>query len=282
MGSVFPLAVQLYSVRDALVETPQQAIKALSHIGFTHAEGYDLIQLASIKSLLDEVSISVKSSFILWSHITGRYDLAEAINYPWLPKSYGIEYALEQAKSLGLESVVCGYLLPEERCSIDCFKRLAEDLNRAGESCRAMGIQLLYHNHGFEFESYEGDFIPYHYLIENTDSDSLKFEVDTLWCELAGHPVSDVFDRLGDRLASVHLKTGASVEQPLFDDQAYSFEQQDFHLGTGFVDIPSILKLALDRDLQNLYVEQEYSQDIFSSLERSANFIKNYQSEWLK
>lgn len=275
MKNAFPPAIQLYSVREQLAENPRECLAKLTELGFSQAEGYDLLQLSSIKPLLDEFSIEVKSSFLLWSHITERYDLAEKIQYPWIPGNYGIGYAIDNALELCLDTVVCGYLLPEERQSLDCYKRFSEQLNVAGEKCREAGLSLLYHNHCFEFKPFEDNSIPYHYIIENTDPKNLNFEVDVLWCELAGHRCESLFSVLDNRLKQLHLKTGSSVNEPIYDESLFTPEQQDFPLGKGFVDIRSILDFAGKLGLQRAYIEQEHSKNIYQSLAASLDFLQS-------
>ena len=178
-------SVQLYSVREHLALDPKQTIKNLKMIGINHAEGYDLEHLSELKPILSEHDIHVASSFLLWSHITGRYDLAAQIAYPWLPAERSLEQALDQAVELQLDTLVCGYLLPEERQTGEDFYRVAEQLNKVGSLCRERGLRLLYHNHCFEFKRYDTH-TGFDILIDNTDAYLVGFELDTLWCQMAG------------------------------------------------------------------------------------------------
>ncbi len=270
--------IQLWSVREQLEKDPGTCLEKISKLGFRHAEGFDLLHLNLIKPLLDRYSIEVKSSFILWAHITGRYDLAEKIQYQWMPKSYGIDYAIENALELGLDTIVCGYLLPEERQNLDDYKRLAHNLNTIGDKCRKVGLNLLYHNHTFEFEPLGSGIVPYYYLVENTEPENLGFEVDVLWAELAGQHSKNLLSTLKKRLKQIHLKTGASVGSPIYDEKLYSPAQHDYPLGTGFVDIKSIMDLSQMAGVRRYYVEQEYSKDIYDSLLTSLNFLNRYKN----
>ena len=274
----FQKGIQLWSVREQLEEDPKACLEQIAKLGYRHVEGYDLIQLSTLKPLLDELSIEVKSSFILWSHITGRYDLAEKINYQWMPKVRGVEYAIENALELGLDTIVCGYLLPQERESLDSYKQLAHKLNTIGEKCLEKGLRLLYHNHTFEFEPLEGGEVPYFFLIEQTESAYLNFEIDTLWAEIGGHHCKELICKLGTRLKQVHLKTGATNNSPLYNEKDYPPTKHDYPLGTGFVDIEGILDLAIEQGVNRFYVEQEYAQNMYNCLLTSLDFLKSYTS----
>ncbi len=269
--------LQLYSLREQLAEDAAAIISAIGKLGFTDAEGYDLIHLKSILPLLENEGITVRSSFLLWSHITGRHDLAQQIGYPWMPAHWGIDHEIELAHALGLKRLVCGYLLPEERSSFDDFKRLAEQLNKAGEACHAAGIGLLYHNHTFEFFEQEGQ-TPYTYLQDNTSPDYVGFELDVLWVQFAGWSPIDVMAALGNRLKALHLKSGAAEYLPLRDEKTLPLSGHDHPLGAGNVDIPPILDAIRDRQDVHLYIEQEYGRDLIKSLGVSLNFVRSYSS----
>ena len=268
--------VQLYSVADKLAEDARSCVARLAQIGFRRAEGFDLIQLKSIKPLLDEHGIKVTSSFLFWTHITQRYDLAEKINYPWMPSRWGIEHEIDLAHELGLSNLVHGYLLPEERQSLDDYKRLAERLDRAGEACRIGGLKLAYHNHTFEFEPLEGE-VPYEILQSHTQSNNVSFELDVLWCQMAGIDPCVLMQTLGSRLLQLHLKTGRSEVIPLYNEKELPFDGHDMPLGEGDVDIAKIVTDAHKLGIDELYIEQEFSKDIFKSLARSYGFLRAIQ-----
>ena len=265
-------SVQLYSVREALNNNVRDCLEKLRAAGFDCVEGFDLILLREQKPLLDELGFSVKSSFILWSHVTGRHDLARAIQYPWMPERWGIEYEIERALSLGLDTLVFGYMLPEERQSMDDFRRVADQLNKAGETCREAGLSLLYHNHAFEFEPRD-DLIPYLYLLENTEPELMGFELDVLWAKLSGYDPKQLMEKLGGRLKQLHLKTSRPVDIPIYDDHALGLKAHDCPLGEGIVNIKEVVEKAESQRVSRVFIEQEYGSDIFTSLKSSLDYL---------
>ena len=272
------VGLQLFSLRDFFSDDARACVASIAKIGFPKVEGYDLIHLQSIMPYLRDHGIAVNSSFLLWSHITGRRDLAEKIGYPWLPAYWGIDHEIELAHKLNLKTLVCGYLLPEERACLDDFKRLADQLNTAGEACRMAGIQLLYHNHTFEFQEMDGQ-VPYAYLQSHTSAENLGFELDVLWAQLAGFSPIDVANDLGDRLKALHLKSGACADIPLWDEKTLPLEGHDYPLGAGDVDIASILELSQARGIEHLYIEQEYGASLLESLGDSFQFVRSILGE---
>jgi hypothetical protein len=75
--------------------------------------------------------------------------------------------------------MVCAYLLDSERGTLDHYKETADKLNKGGEIAKKAGIQLCYHNHDFEFASQDGKY-PYDVLLNSTDADLVKMEMDHL------------------------------------------------------------------------------------------------------
>lgn len=269
-------SLQLYSIRKELAVDPVHSLKKVATIGYKQAEGYDLLHLAEIKPILSDLGIEVKSSMMLWSHITQRFDLVEKINYPWIPSKRGIEHEIERALALELDTLIFGYLLPEERASKDDYFVLCERLNEAEEKCREAGIRLLYHNHGFEFQALPGDVVPYDLIRENVAH--IGFELDVLWAQLAGNGLADLISKLGSRLKQLHLKSGGLVDTPQYDDQALSPSEHDYPLGTGVVNITELVGLVAHLEPDRLFVEQEYSRDMYQSLRSSFNYLVALQA----
>ncbi len=91
------------------------------------------------------------------------------------------DQAVEDAHTLGLKYMVCAWLSPAERKDLDHYKMIAGEFNKAGEKCKAAGMQLCYHNHDFEFDSAGWQIsltIPYWTI---RIRDLVKFEMDMYW-----------------------------------------------------------------------------------------------------
>ena len=74
--------------------------------------------------------------------------------------------AVDDAAEVGFKYMVCAYFAESERGDLDHYKKVAEELNNAGERCKKSGIQLCYHNHNFEFVK-QGDQYPYDILMRH-------------------------------------------------------------------------------------------------------------------
>lgn len=264
-------AVQLWSVRDQLKSEPEKTLRKLYDLGFREAEGFDLMRLAELKPILEDVGLKVRSSFLFWLHVTGNHPLAEKINYPWMPDRWGVEYEIERALRLGLDTLVIGYLLPEERESFDQIQQLTDKFNIAAEKCAEAGLRLAYHNHTFEFQPIGGT-NAYQYFLTHTEG--LGFELDTLWAQVGGNDLRSLTAMLGDRLWQLHLKDGLVGSDVLFDHHKFPTRSHHVALGKGDVGFEGVSDTIRSLGPERVFVEQEYSAELFDDLGRSRVFLE--------
>ena len=83
---------------------------------------------------------------------------------------------------------------------------LVEMLNSIGKKCNASGLQLLYHNHDFEYEKNAQGIVPIEYLIENCDPEYVNFQMDLYWVTKASADPIAYFTRYPGRFKSWHVK----------------------------------------------------------------------------
>jgi sugar phosphate isomerase/epimerase len=137
-------------------------------------------------------------------------------------------------------------------------RQLADDLamlNRSAEACAARGVQVLYHNHHWEFED-NGRVID---AVLTDGSPTLGLCPDVGWICKAGVDLTAFLDRAADRIlprdgraGAVHLKDFASPEPSL----------DTVELGEGIVPLADVARWldsnAGDADLW-LIAEQDKS-----------------------
>ena len=181
------IGLQLYTVRDAMAKDPAGTLAKVAAIGFNSVEGATYtgtqnfygMDAKSFADLLKKNNLIMPSSHYRLGEVqeNGK-DVSGTMLHGW-------NKAVDDAKTVGIKYMVCAWLDPKERGNIDHYKQLAEHLNKAGETCKASGIQLCYHNHDFEFIKDNGQ-LPYDVLLNNTDKNLVKFEVDLYWVTKAG------------------------------------------------------------------------------------------------
>lgn len=87
------------------------------------------------------------------------------------------------------------------------FERDLAQLRKAAIECRERNVQLLYHNHDWEFA--EGGRV-INALIDSIGPE-LGFCPDIGWIAKGGADITEVLDRMGERVGAVHLKDFASL-----------------------------------------------------------------------
>ena len=235
-----PIGLQLYTLREQLEKDAPGTIKQLAAIGYKDVEIYSLYGKtpAEFGQILKDNGITASS---------GHY-LLPAVKSEWNER-------IADAKTLGLRYMVIAILPPEERKSLDDYKKLAELFQTAGEATQKAGIQFCYHNHNFEFQKL-GDTMPYDYLLKTLDPKLVKFEMDCFWVTHAGQDPVAYFQKYPGRFPLLHIKDMKDKPAPTqeLDAKMGLFAP----VGSGSIDWKRIFEAAKVGGMEHYYVEQDY------------------------
>ncbi|MCD9854579.1 sugar phosphate isomerase/epimerase [Epilithonimonas sp. JDS] len=251
-----PLAIQLYTVRDAISDNLEKALEKLVKLGFNQVEiyGYDGTFFGKTRTeflaILKNVGLEVISSH----HTTGIvHNTKGTLLNDW-------EKSVEDLHFIGSKYMVCSYLFEEER-TLEYYKKLPELLNQSGEITKKAGIEFAYHNHDFEFGKFD-EITVYDFILDNTCPDLVKMELDLYWMAKAGLNPLIYFERYPKRFPLWHVK----------DMKAGT---KDFtEIGNGTIDFKTIFEAREKAGLKHWFVEQDSSdKDMFDSLKISADYI---------
>jgi sugar phosphate isomerase/epimerase len=255
------LAVQLYTVREAVAKNLEGALEQLAGLGYKSIElyGYNGTffgkSLSEFKTILANTGIKVLSSH----HTTGIATKSKGT------LSDGWDKAIEDIHALGAEYMVCAYLMPNERTP-EIYKSLPAMFEKAATATKAAGIQFAYHNHDFEFEKLD-DTLVYDFLIKNTSADLVKMEMDLYWISKAGYDPVQYFDKYPGRFHMWHVKDMEAGTKAITE------------VGNGTIDFDRIFAARKKAGLKYWFVEQDTSKiDKFESLKISRDYLakKNY------
>ena len=253
------IGLQLYTVRDAMGKDPAATLAKVAQIGYNSVETsygngkfYGLDGKA-FSALAKQNGLIVPSChYRLGEEAVGRGTILN-----------GWDKAVNDAAELGLKYMICAWLAPSERGSLDHYKQVAEDLNKAGETCKKAGIQLCYHNHDFEFIQEDGKY-PYETLLKNTDKKLVKMEMDLYWMTKAKQDPITVFNENPGRFPLLHLKDMDNTPKQMFTE-----------VGNGIVDFKKILSHSNTAGVKYVFVEQDVCPgDPFDSITQSITYIK--------
>ena len=242
----WPIALQVYSVRDAATEDfagTMRAVKEMGYDGVELAGLYGLESAVACKKVLDKVGLELVSAHVGFDALEDDAQLDD--------------YAATGVKFIAIPWMVAPKNEEELNAAI-------ARIRNCGERCKARGIQMLYHNHDFEFEKINDKYILDTYYAE-IPADLLQTELDTCWVNVGGENPSDYVRKYTGRAPIVHLKdfTGSKSENMYAligtdtakEDSAGKFEFRP--VGYGKQDFPSILAAAEDAGAGWVVVEQD-------------------------
>jgi len=260
------IGLQLYTVRDAMASDPLGTLAKVAQIGYnsvenatyTGTEKFYGMDAATYKKVLAENGLAANSGhYRLGQEFVKGAPQQGTILYDW-------QKAIDDAATVGLKYMVCAYLSDQERGDLDHYKKLADTFNKAGEACRKSGIQFCYHNHDFEFRNQDGVF-PYDILLEKTDKDLVKMEVDLYWIKKAGQDPLALFQKHPGRFPLWHVK-----------DMSKEADQSFAEVGSGIIDFKTIFQHKDQAGMKFFFVEQDKCPGSpFDSITHSYQFIKN-------
>lgn len=260
------IGLQLYTVRDAMQTDPAGTLAKVAALGYNSVEGatytgsekfYGMNAADFLKLLKQNGLIMPSSHYRLGEEKTNNEPVKGTMLHDW-------DKAVNDAATAGIKYMVCAYLSDSERGGIDHYKYVASELNKAGERCKKSGIQLCYHNHAFEFDSQDGK-LPYDILLNETDKNLVKMEMDLYWVSKAGKDPIDLINQHPGRFPLLHIK-----------DMDKTPEKNFTEVGNGTIDFKRILAHANKAGLKYFFVEQDKTPgDPFDSITKSITYIKS-------
>ncbi|MBW8523038.1 sugar phosphate isomerase/epimerase [Chryseobacterium chendengshani] len=251
------LAIQLYTIRDAISQNLEKALEKIAALGYTDLEiyGYNGTFFGKNRieflSVLNNTGLKVISSH----HQTGVLKKEKGtLSHHW-------EQSVEDLSFIGSKYIVCSYLNPEERTS-EHYRKLPELLDKSAETSKQYKIQFAYHNHDFEFEKMDEEQLIYDFILKNTSADLVKMELDLYWITKADFDPLDYFEKYPGRFPLWHVKD--------MHNETKNFAE----VGSGTIDFKRIFEARKKAGLDYWFVEQDSSnRDIFESILMSKKYI---------
>jgi sugar phosphate isomerase/epimerase len=267
------LGMQVFGVRELLLKDPQRVLKQLADIGIRNIELFDPATLKTYVPIINDLGMKPLCTHFLPGYITGKWDTVKKIGMA-PPENYRFENIVEDCATHGVKYLGIAIMMPEERQSLDDYKRFAELANQHGEISQKAGVQLYYHNHSFEFKPENGT-LPFDEMLNTFDPQLVKIELDVFWATIAHHDPLTWINKLGDRLLFVHMKD-LKKETPL-DYSVFDVDQAAFlEIGDGIIDFKKILEAAKSAGVQYAFLDQDHTQlDKFESVKKSYAHLKS-------
>lgn len=239
-----PIALQLYSLREALAQDYAAGVKKVAEMGYAGVEtaGFPGTTPQAAGQLFKELGLQVAAA------------------HAPLPVGEKQTEVLDTMRAIGCQHLVCAYQPKELFASIEGIRRVADTLNEAYAVARANGLSFSYHNHWAEFQTV-GERKAFDILLEHLDP-GVCLEVDTYWAKTAGVDPAAVVRKLGARAPLLHIKDGPCThDTPMVA------------VGEGSVDISAIVQAGAGHT-QWLIVELDRcATDMLTAVEKSCRYL---------
>jgi len=237
--------IQLYTVDKELKTDVEGTLKKIKAIGYVEVEaaGFAGLSARQFRAALDGAGLKCAS--------THFFNFGTVEPGP----------LFEEANALGVHYTVSSMMgnfpnRPAGEMGVGGYKALADYCNQLGQRAKQAGLQFAFHNHNTEFKDLGQGKIGYDVLVESTDPELVKLELDCGWMIAAGRNPIDYFKRYPNRYRMVHVKDFVRPAQP-----STSLERnevpQGTALGTGYIKYKPILLAAKAAGVEHFYVEQE-------------------------
>lgn len=235
-GTIKNLGIQLYSLRDDLPKDPKGILKQLAGFGYKEIESYEGKQgmfwgmgNKGFKTYMDDLGMKIVSS-----HCDYKKDF---------------ERKAAEAGEIGMKYLISPWVGRQK--SLDDYKRLGDEFNKAGEICKKNGLRFAYHNHDYSFRLQDGK-MPQDIMIAASDAGLVDFEMDIYWVVSAGQDPVEWMKKYDGRFKLCHVKDRKKGIEPKQGEPNYSCI-----VGQGSIDYKSILGQAKNLGMKHYILEQE-------------------------
>lgn len=242
----------LYTVREDMKNNPKEVLQKVADIGYKYIEatGYEDGKFygmtpVEFKNYLAEIGLVPVSTH------HGGVTLENADQMIADVKAAGFKYFVIPIPPMGHFK----YNAEKREMNMsEDLEELVSIFNTIGKKCSDAGLELLYHNHNFEFVPNSKGIVPMDYFLEHVDPDHVNFQLDLYWITKAGADPLAYFEKHPGRFKIWHVKD--------MDDQG-----RFAPVGEGNIDFAKILAKKEQSGMEYYIVEQDMTFDGLKPME---------------
>ena len=227
------VGIQMYSVHQDYANI-EPALQKIAAAGYTAIETLNFggvpqcfgLEPAAFKALCDKYGLKIVSTH---GGVAYNPEDLEGTMAKWRELFAGL-------KTMGAKyCVIPSFKLGE---TLEDLKAVCDYFNKVGALAKEYGLKLGYHNHAFEYEVVDGQ-VKWEYMIENTDPESVFFQMDVYWTTQGGKNPVDYLKKYPERIKMLHIKDDLVIGE------------------SGKIDFEAIFKQFYKNGFKDYVVEQE-------------------------
>ena len=241
-----PIAVQLYSVREDADADIKATLKKIKEMG------YDGVEFAGLYGNTPEQMRDLCREI-------GLVPISAHVSYKEMQEN--AEKVFSDYATIGCKYVAIPSLPVERIPGGERFDDTVELIKMASAAAKKNGIQLLYHNHDFEFATVGGEY-KLDVLYNTLPADILATEIDVCWAKVGGVDPAEYVKKYTGRAPVAHMKDFFGEKSDsmyeLIGEEKKPVRPGNFEfraVGYGLQTVPSIVKAAKEAGAYWLVVE---------------------------
>ena len=242
----------MYTVRQEMAQDPVATIKAVAEMGYEGVEGGTPEGMTSKEylRLLEDCGLKLVGSGV---------NPSDLIN--------DLQKVIDRCGELEINSLMTG-IGGELRAAGGDWKKAVAVLGEGCAKAAEAGLQILYHNHAFEFEAKVDGMYGLDYLLATIPPEAIQAELDVYWVHTGGEDPVKYINKYAGRLPRIHIKDRA----PAPADKECPFAE----IGQGILDWDAIFDAAPAAGVAWYFVEQDqWIRPPLESARMSAEYLKS-------
>ena len=256
-----PVGLQLWTVRKELQTNFDATLQKVAAIGYKEVELFDLPLESKEyqKQRFSNAGLNCIGGHFYLNQVQSQHIIERA-------QHLGLRYmivvfpTLRSLKDRDISNARVAELSPlYEKITLDDYKWNADQFNTIGKTLKQNGLQLGYHNHGVDFKKF-GNVTALDQLIESTDPEFVKFELDCGHAIHAGQDPIAYLKKYPTRIQLLHLKDlkpGFAISNSLDTE----LKGTDTEIGAGNIDWKRLFEAAKQASIKHYFVEHEGKMD---------------------
>lgn len=186
-----PVAAQIYSVRDEAAADFGKTMRQLKDMG------YDGVELAGLYgNSVKDIRVCLESLGLQ----------AVSAHVPIEEFEKDLDKTVQIYKEIGCAYVAIPYLDKERWYGGSRYQDTLVCIEKISEKCREAEMELLYHNHSFEFDKTPEGSYQLDAFYKDVSPEKLKTELDLCWVKAGGADPVAYLHRYSGRCPVVHVK----------------------------------------------------------------------------